>query len=124
MKRIITMMAILALPVICTAQTEGCKSETYATLSKESPPDTLGMQLRMYQIGKSLVIWTTSDEIYLKIMREYRREVNNVYMKPNKWGDRGEYTEYRVFFPTQMRYKLTQFINDQIKKPYASREKD
>ena len=113
MKRLLTLGIIISLPLICSAQTDGCKSKTYERL-KDLPKEKPACNIRSALVGNSLRVCTSSDEVYLKLMREFRQEVRSVYMRPNKWGKTGEYTEYIVFFPRQMRFKIEQFIKYRI----------
>lgn len=53
---------------------------------------------------------TCSDEVYLRIMREYSDSVETVIMKPNKKDRKGKYTEYVVYFKLELKPKIEAFL--------------
>lgn len=53
---------------------------------------------------------TCSDEVYLKVMRQFHDSVNTVIMKPNKKDRKGTYTEYIVYFNKDYREAVEKFL--------------
>lgn len=57
-------------------------------------------------------VMTCSDEVYLKVMSQFRDSVTTVIMKPNKKDRLGTYTEYIVYFPKEYRETVEKFIKN------------
>ena len=118
-----TALLIMSLPLMCIAQSDKPRADytrgeedtlkgyICAGAGNVATPKRLAVTHTPW--GTDLCVFKTpSDEVYIKLMREFRSEVRSVYLKPNKWGQIGEYTNYTVYFPKQMKPKLELFVKN------------
>jgi hypothetical protein len=111
-----TALLIMSLPLMCIAQSD--KPRDY-TQGEDTTPRRLAVTYTPW--GTDIcILKTPSDEVYVKLMREFRREVRSVYLKPNKWGQTGEYTNYTIYFPKQVKPKLELFVKNLLNESRSS----
>jgi hypothetical protein len=80
------------------------------TFAQRGKPTPIADETSITETKTKYKVVTSSDEIYLKVMRKYRDSVDQVVMKPNKKDSKGKYTEYTVYFKLELKPQIEKFL--------------
>ena len=81
-----------------------------SAFAQRGKPTPIADETSITETKTKYKVVTSSDEIYLKVMRQYRDSVDQVVMKPNKRDDKGKYTEYTLYFKLEHKPKIEKFL--------------
>jgi hypothetical protein len=81
-----------------------------STFAQRGKPKPIADETSITETKTKYKVITSSDEVYLKVMRKYRDSVDQVIMKPNKQDNNGKYTEYTVYFKLELKPQIEKFL--------------